>query len=199
MTSHFETYAPRDVADLIAEYPLAWVTARGGGAEAAALMPLLTELDGEGNIVRLIGHMGRNIPLRHALAVDPRALILFQGPQGYVSPNMAGLRDWAPTWNFIQVRIEAELIFQPERTTAAIEQLVEVMEADQPAPWRIEELGARAESLKSRIIAFTATPTQVRGYFKLGQDESVEVLRSILETTEPALARWTRRLNAGRV
>jgi transcriptional regulator len=198
--SLFERYALADVADLIAEYPLAWVTAADGKAQHAGLLPLLGRYDVSGQLVRLIGHVPRNFPLAAALKADPRALILFQGPQGYVSPAMAGSRTWIPTWNFAQVRIEARLEFLDDGADAALAALVETMEAGADAPWLIAEAGERYDQLKPRIVAFDATPMNIVGRFKLGQDETVETLRRIIaNTADDALARWTRRMNAARL
>jgi len=198
--SLFTQYDANDVADLISEYPLAWVTAIGGGAETASLLPLIARLDDAGQVIRLIGHMSRRNALLPALTADPRALILFHGPHGYVSPNAAGSRTWLPTWNFAQVRIEAEINFEPDGADSALAALVDFAETGQDNPWTIDEAGPRYEKLKPLIIAFSAMPTRVEAVFKLAQDEKPDVLRSILaNTTDEALLRWTRRFNADRL
>ncbi len=107
----FGRFDDRDVVDLIAEYPLAWVCARRGRAAEASLLPLLVETDALGRPISLVGHMARRNPLVAALQADPHAMILFTGPQAYVSPELVSERRWAPTWNYAQLRIEAELRF----------------------------------------------------------------------------------------
>src|SRR3546814_1392265 len=52
-----------------------------------------------------------DLPIAATLAADPRALFRFSGPHGYVSPESLTDRDWAPTWNFAVVRIEADVAF----------------------------------------------------------------------------------------
>lgn len=198
--SLFETYRAADVVDLIAEYPLAWVSAPGVEAEHAALLPLIARTDEAGRVVRLIGHMSRRNPLWAALEAAGRARILFQGPQGYISPNAAGSRAWIPTWNYAQVRISADIVFEPDQADSALAVLVEAAETGQDKPWTIDEAGARYEKLKPGIIAFSAFPTGIRPIFKLGQDERPETLaRIIANTPDEALARWMRRLNAERL
>lgn len=200
MTSVFEQWTAADVADLIASYPLASVAPRSAPAEVTALLPLIAERDAEGRVSRLIGHMSRANPLCAALEADGRARILFQGPQGYISPAMAGIRDWAPTWNFAHARMDAEVVFEPAGIDAALDVLVRHMETGHETPWAISELGARAERLKTRIIAFSARPTRVSAVFKLGQDETPETLSHILRSLGDCdLARWMRRFNASRL
>jgi transcriptional regulator len=200
MTSPFDDFCDDDAADLIAEYPLAWVAAAHGDPGLASLLPLLAERDACGRVVGLIGHMARRNPLFPALSVEPRALILFQGPQGYISPGWVRDRTWAPTWNYAQLRAEAELTFVPEGGDAALSALVQAMEAGRDEPWRIDALGPRYRPMEHAIIAFRARITALRGRFKLGQDERPEILADILAgLPDPALARWMRRFNKGRL
>ncbi|MDB5453663.1 MAG: transcriptional regulator, partial [Caulobacteraceae bacterium] len=66
--SRYEQHQPADVAALIAEYPLAWVSAADGRADHANMLPLLGRYDERGELVRLIGHVPRRSPLAAALA-----------------------------------------------------------------------------------------------------------------------------------
>lgn len=193
----FEAFDDTDVADLIAEYPLAWVSAADGDADHASLLPLLGEYGSDGRLTHLLGHMGRRNPLFACLSASPSALILFQGPQAYVGPEHAGRRDWAPTWNYAQLRVEAEVAFLPDATGPAVDTLVAAMDAADTG-WTIAELGARYDGMLRSIIAFRARVTRVRGRFKLGQDEPRAVFDTILARHgDAALVRWMRRFDRG--
>ncbi len=196
--SPFERYADADVQALIAEFPLAWVTAAARPA-TASLLPLIGEYDGHGRLATLLGHCGQSNPLHAALASDPRAVLLFRGAQGYVSPEHAGRRDWAPTWNYAQLIVEAEIRFDPDLTEESLDVLTDAVETLRPAPWRKEELGSRYTGLLAQIIGFRAHVTGAYGRFKLGQDERPETLQSILAAhPDPELRRWMGRFNPGR-
>jgi len=198
-SSVFERFSADDAAALIAEYPLAWVLPRGRAVEEGTLLPLLAERDEDGHIVRLIGHMARSNPLWGRLHGDPAASILFQGPQGYVSPETVGRRDWVPTWNFAQLRIEANVAFHLDGGDAALALLVDAMEQGRSNPWRVEETGPRYAQMVNSIIAFDASVISLRGRFKLGQDESPETLKAIVDNhPDAALVRWMKRFNEGR-
>lgn len=198
MTDIFSHYGDRDVADLIRQFPLAFVCASAGGAREVSLLPLLAECDGAGRLVTLLGHMARRSPLCQILADDPRALILFLGPQAYVSPSNAGKADWAPTWNYAQLSIEAEIDFLPDETAQSVEMLVDVMESGRGAPWNRSALGERYQRLLPAIIAFRARVVSASGRFKLGQDETAEVFGRITDTIgDPALVAWMRRFQTG--
>lgn len=199
MIGPFEQYDAADVQALIAEYPLALVAARGC-EDDGSLLPLIGVYDRGGKLTELIGHLSRSNPLHGALAADPRAVITFQGPQGYISPEHAGRRDWGPTWNYVQLTIRGEITFEPEQTGEALDVLLEAVEGQRAAPWRSAELGARYDGMLSRIIGFQVRVDTVRGKFKLGQDEDLPTLHAILDTVpNPELQRWMRRLNAARL
>lgn len=200
MSAMFERFDPSDLRTLLADYPLAWISPGGGCAADTALLPLIGEFDNAGTLIELVGHMGRATSLRRTLAADPRALVLFQGPQGYVSPEHAGRRDWAPTWNFAQLRVEVEVTFRPDDTDDAVDRLVAQMEDGRPAPWHALEMGERYGPMAQAIIGFRARPMTLLGRFKLGQDENDATLRKIVARhPDPELVRWMRRMNAGRI
>jgi transcriptional regulator len=187
----FETFTDVDARDLIAEFPLAWVNAPGAALEVATLLPMVAESDPEGRVTGLIGHLSRRNPLYRALAEGGQGQFLFTGPQGYISPADAGTRGWAPTWNYAQLRIDAEIAFEPLCTDEALDILVEAMERERPEPWHSRELGDRYTGMTTRIIGFRARNLRLAGRFKLGQDETLPVLDSIISNlADPALRRW---------
>lgn len=199
-SSPFLNHGPGDLAQLIAEYPLAWVTPRGGGAETPAPLPLLADLDADGRVASLIGHMARRNPLMAALEATPEATILFMGPQAYVSPACVSDPTWAPTWNYAEIRIDARVRFQPEATGAALERLVAAMDRNERTGWTPARMGPRYAPMAQAVIAFEAEVLAVHARLKLGQDERIEVLNEILlRHPDKALVRWMRRMNAARL
>ena len=195
----FEQFGDADVRALVAAHPLAWVCGGPAAAMEASLLPLIGVFDDAGQLVELIGHLMRSNPLHAALAEDPRATILFTGPHAYISPEHAGRRDWAPTWNYAQLTIGAEVAFDSALTEYSLKLLIDAMEAGRPAPWGVEELGPRYHAMLDRIIGFRARGTRVSGKFKLGQDEDLATLGAILDALPDGdIAAWMRRFNRGR-
>lgn len=198
MNGPFDNWSDADVVDLIGANPLAWVIS-GGETFAATPLPILLERDAAGRPVSLLGHFARANPQVARLEAAPRALFLFSGAQGYISPNLLQDRDWAPTWNYAVVRIEAEVRFDEGLNDEALARLVGVMEAGRLRPWTIAELGRRYDRLKQGIIAFRARITSIDPRFKLGQDERPEVFTQIVSGLADApLADAMRRFNSGR-
>ncbi|NIJ35832.1 transcriptional regulator [Sphingopyxis panaciterrae] len=181
-------------------YPLAWVCADGADGMEASLLPLVGRYDEQGKLVELIGHLMRLNPLHSALERRPRASILFKGPDAYISPEHARLRDWAPTWNYAQLRIEAEIMFDDAFTGSALTMLIDEMERGRHEPWHAGELGPRYQTMMKKIVGFRARVVSRSGKFKLGQDEKPDVLKNILaRLPDTATAAWMTRFNTERL
>ena len=183
-----DLYTPRDATDigqLIAEYPLAWVIS---GDFHASPLPLLAETDDSGNVGALFGHCA----LRNALVADfrtnPRGLILFNGPSGYVPTTLLSKPDWAPTWNYAVLRFIVEVEFVGDETRDAIEQLVAKME---DGAWSTASLGPRYDKMLDQIVAFRAHVRSAEHSFKLGQDESAQGFAEIVAGhSDRTLTEW---------
>lgn len=207
MTAPADRFAPKSdeqVLRLVLEHPLAWVVAAQDEDFRATPLPLRPRIDSDRRIEALEGHMARSNPLHKALEHNPRALILFMGPQGYISPSWMSNRTWAPTWNYAVVQFLVTIAFDetPARLDAHLHDLAEAMERGRPGAWHPSEMGARYEAIKHGIIPFEAQVVEQRAKFKLGQDERDTVfaeMTAALGRSGPAeLLAWMRELNPGR-
>lgn len=184
----FEPANKSNVTTLVRDYPLAWVITK---AFNATPLPLLAETDRAQTIVSLLGHCGRRNLIVADLRADPRALILFQGPTGYISPGLVAESDWAPTWNYAAVRFETKIEFVGQETKLAVEKLLGHMEGRGGDGWSTSNLGQRYNNMLSQIIAFRAHVTEIRPTFKLGQDENSSIRSEIIDNLEDRdLAEW---------
>jgi transcriptional regulator len=189
-----------DLLRLIAEHPLAWLVSNSSRGFEATPLPLVAETNADGELVALIGHCSRFNAQVEDLHHDDRAVILFCGPHGYISPSMVSQKHWAPTWNFAVAVISVTVEFEPDNTLVAIDKLVEHMEADQVVPWTLGDVGNRLEPLMSRIIGFRALVSSIDARFKLGQEESaLSVSEIISNLRDPSLKSWMKQFNSERL
>lgn len=194
MTESFQPRKIAHIADLIADYPLAWVVSQGPAGQAASPLPLLAETAGDGTVTSLFGHFARSNPLADLVARQPEAMILFQGPQGYIPPRLVSRADWGPTWNYAVVRFDVEIALVPDETGAALARLAAHLERDQPHPWRPDMMGSRYAELAPRIVAFRARVRATHARFKLGQDETPETFGEIVDGLgDGPLTEWMKR------
>ena len=196
--SPFERFSTADALDLIDEYPLAWVVPRSGAAQPS-LLPLLAERGATGELVSLLGHMGRRNVLVHAFEADARATILFTGPQAPLSTALVSDPQWAPSWAYAQLSISARLRFVPNETGDAVQRLTGKIEGCAGTAWTPEMVGARYKKMIGSIVAFRLVLEEINGRFKLGQDEPVERLSEIVKGLDDLdLVRWISRFNESR-
>jgi transcriptional regulator len=135
-------------------------------------LPFLVDIE-DGTIVRLRGHFARSNPHWRALQQEPRATAVFMGPNAYVSAQ------WyspgcpaAPSWNFVTVHLNGtiRLLDTPEQTTAIVNELIAVNEADLPTQWSIESYSPeRRAALTPHILGFAFDVTAIEPKFKLNQ------------------------------
>lgn len=188
------SFVPRDKADigrLVREFPLSWVLSGDADERLATPLPLLPELNGEGRVVSLFGHMAKSNPQQKALEKDPRATVLCMGPQGYISPQLVSNPTWGPTWNYAVCRFETRVSFVPDETDRALAELAAALEGSAPGCWNPERMGERYHLLKQRIVAFRAEVLETHARFKLGQDENETVFEEIVDGLEDRkLAEW---------
>jgi transcriptional regulator len=200
----FAPPSPGDVARLLKEFPLAWVVAVASGEFHASPLPLRPRFDADGRLTELAGHMSRANPLVAAFRANPRGLVTFLGPHGYVSPSWMADRTQAPTWNYAAAHFTVDIAFidSDAELDPLLDDMVEAMESNRPRAWSAAEMGPRYRKLADRVIGFRAAVRSGRVKFKMGQDEREDVYGDIVkglageQSTE--LLDWMRRCNPGR-
>lgn len=172
--------APFRVADegeLIAflrAHPLGLVIASRAEGPSADLIPFV--VDGRN---RLRAHFARANPLRQTLSTPQEVLVVFSGPQGYVSPSWypskAENGKVVPTWNYamVQVRGRAVLREGPDWIAGQIAELTRAQEAHRSNPWAASDAPAPFIEAQIRaIVGLEIEITDLRGKYKLSQNRS---------------------------
>ena len=200
-------FLPRNDADVvrfISAHPLAFVVANGGAPADITMLPLPPERVTDERLKTLTGHYPRNNPQVAQLHADPRATLLFLGPNGYISPSWFSDRAQAPTWNYASANLDVRIEFldTPQDLDRIVRDLVDAMEAGRERRWSVDEMHARYTLLLQRIIPFRATVLDIRAKFKLGQDERddtfPEILHGLGQGGNAALLAMMRDFNAQR-
>lgn len=128
-----------------------------------------------------------------------QALIVIDGPQGYISPRWYANRDTVPTWNYVALELEGRVSMLDE---AGLEEMLHGMIARHEGKlagdgWSAAETSERvwAELLKG-IVGFEMTVTASRSTVKLSQKSSTEererIAAGVASAGNPALAGWMR-------
>ena len=175
--SHFVEQDPDALHALMKSAPLATLI-RGGAELSADVLPL--EVDRIGDGWRLTGHVARANPLWKA-ADGQQVLVVFQGPQAYVSPNWypskAEHGKAVPTWNYTMVQVHGRLraIEDPAWLRAFVTRLTQRHEGGRAAPWHVSDAPADfVDSMLRAIVGIEIEVVRVEGKFKLSQNRSAE-------------------------
>ena len=159
-------------------------------------LPMLFEA-GPGSLV-VIGHMARANPHAELLRSGGRALVVFSGPHGYVSPfwyETPGV----PTWNYIAVHLKGRVrvIDDAAEVRGMIERMIERFEPGTEAERRRHELIGRFQHLLAQIVGFAVDVERMEGKFKLSQNRPLvdqgrvaEALRRSARAMDQELAQW---------
>ncbi len=165
--------------DLIEQYPLAWLVPEHEPA-AALLMPMIRKSPNE----RVLEcHVPRQLPLADDLiAGNFRLTALFTGPHAYISPRVAEVDTWGPTWNFASVKVSGSARMVSDRTEEILMRVSAHMEGEDELDWIRRRMGARFDELAKRVIGFELAVKTIVPRFKLGQDETPEVRERIIRS-----------------
>ncbi len=89
LPKHFEESRPEVLHELVRTHPLGLlVTQDAGHAPSANTIPFLLDADPAGGPGILRAHVARANPLWREARTDVESLVVFQGPQAYISPSL---------------------------------------------------------------------------------------------------------------
>jgi transcriptional regulator len=168
----------------------------------ASPLPWVAEHGTEGMV--LWGHLANANSQLEMLRRQPRAMIVFNGENGYITPRGLPTPKSAPTWNYIAIHLEGDCeLLDAATTEEAVERLVLHLEKDRVEPWSTSEMGDRRERLLRFVTGIRMRPRRVDAKFKLGQNERLDDLKAILANLEveghDRLAQSMRDANAQRL
>ena len=152
------------------------VTAGPSGLQANGL-PWLFDTQGGAGVLR--GHVARaNGQWRDCLGgID--ALVVFQGPDHYVSPSWyatkAQTHKVVPTWNYamVQARGVARAIEDPAWLHRQIRGLTDMMEGRRPQPWAVDDAPPPFIEAQVRgIVGIEIEVVALDGKWKASQNRS---------------------------
>jgi transcriptional regulator len=176
--AHFEETRRDVLHGLIATHPLgALVTLGSGGIDANHIPFEIAAETGDGPHGTLRAHVARANPVWQNLS-DVEALVIFQGPQCYITPTWytetkpAGGKV-VPTWNYCVVHAHGPLRAIDDRDwlRAQIERLVRRHESTQAAPWHISDAPSDfIEKQLTAIVGIEISITRLTGKWKVSQN-----------------------------
>lgn len=170
-------YVPKHFAEtrievlhgLIRDYPFAAVVANTADGLVANHLPF--ELVGGA----LHGHVARGNELARLDGAE--VLAIFQGPDGYISPNWYPTKQEThrevPTWNYAVAHVHGRLkvVADAAWLRALLERLTDRHEAAEPQPWHVADAPVdHVEKMLPAIVGIEIAIERIEGKFKLSQN-----------------------------
>jgi transcriptional regulator len=175
---HVETDVPVMQA-LIQTHPLGtWVMSGAEGLVANHIPFVLDPARGPHGTLR--AHVARANPVWRTLVGGTDSLVIFQGPQSYITPSWypGKLADGkvVPTWNYtvVHARGVAQAIEDPAWIHQLVTDLTQANESSRPQPWQVSDAPADFIAQMARaIVGIEIVLTGMEGKSKLSQDETL--------------------------
>jgi transcriptional regulator len=168
----------------IERYSFATLVSGAGSTLVASHLPLLLDRGG-GPQGTLLGHMARANP-QWRTAAGSESLAIFTGPHAYISPRWYEAPGAVPTWNYIAVHAYGplELIDDRQQAEELLRRMIDVYEAGQPEPWRLEGPREDIERLLEQIVAFRIPLQRLEGKWKLHQNRPADQRAKVVAALE---------------
>ena len=177
LPAHFEEKRAEVLHAAVRAHPLGLLITHGEAGLDANPIPFMLDVD-EAGAATLRGHVARANPLwRDAQGSD--TLVVFQGPQAYVSPgwyaSKADTGKVVPTWNYVVVQARGPLRVHDDAAWlhAFVSRLTERHEAPRSTPWAVGDAPADYIATMLRAIVGIEIPVSaLTGKWKVSQNRS---------------------------
>lgn len=187
--------------DLIRMHPLGLLVSAGAQGLVADPIPFLVYA-GEGEFGTLRAHLARANPHGRALQGVDDCLIVFTGPQGYITPSWYAAKaehgKVVPTWNYAAVHAwgKPRVIDDAAWLLRFLRDLTQSQEQARTAPWAVEDAPADfVDGLLRAVVGVEIPIRRIEGKFKMSQNRPmpdrvgvVEGLRAEGPMNEPLAA-----------
>ena len=184
--------------DLIRAYPLGLLITAGSAGLIANPIPFTIYPD-EGEYGTLRAHIARGNPQWQELDAVPECLIVFQGPEDYISPSWYAAKQEThkvvPTWNYATVHVwgKPQLVESTAWLHRQIDDLTRLQEGGRPVPWQVTDAPESFITAQLKgIIGVEVLITRIEGKWKVSQNRPetdrggvVEGLRAQGEASKP--------------
>ena len=188
LPAHFEETRAETLHALLRAHPLGLLVTRTAAAGADALadelqansLPFGFDAGAGGTgLGTLRAHVARANPLWREARRDVDSLVVFQGPQAYVSPSFYASKaehgKVVPTWNYVTVQARGRLrvVDDAAWVRAFVTRLTEHHEAQRAAPWALDDAPADfIDTLLGAIVGIEIELTSLVGKWKVSQNRA---------------------------
>ena len=159
--------------------PFAALVSAGSAGLYASHLPTVLKDNGRYGVIEC--HLARANPHWRDLAEGNEALIIFQGPEGYITPNWYPSKALhgkvVPTWNFAVVHAygRPEVMKEKDWLLRHVTELTAQQERNETKPWAPSDAPDTYIKVMLRgIVGFRFCITRLKGKWKMSQNREVQ-------------------------
>jgi len=179
LPDHFRVEDVPQMHALMRARPFAALVSAGAAGLYASHLPTVLKDDDPLGVVEC--HLARANPHWKDLAEGNEALMIFQGAEGYITPNWypSKAQDGkvVPTWNFAVVHAygRPEVVNDADWLRRHVTELTAQQERDQAKPWAPTDAPARYIDVMLRgIVGFRFAIARLEGKWKMSQNREMK-------------------------
>jgi transcriptional regulator len=183
---HFRVDDLAEMHALMRARPLVALVSGGAAGLYGTHMP--TVLKNEGPFGLLEFHLARANPHWKVLTGEGEALVIFQGPEGYITPNWypskAEHAKVVPTWNYAAVHAygRPEVMQDKDWLRRHVGELTTQQEAGEAQPWALSDAPESYIDVMLRgIVGFRFAITRLEGKWKMSQNRPADDIDGVIE------------------
>jgi transcriptional regulator len=176
---HFRVDDVARMHALMRDRPFVSLVSAGANGLYASHLPTVLKNDGPYGIIEC--HLARANPHCKDLADGNEALMIFQGPEGYITPNWYPSKAQGgkvvPTWNFAVVHAygRPEVMKDPDWLREHVTELTAQQESRETKPWRPSDAPASyIDAMLRGIVGFRFPIARLEGKWKMSQNREAQ-------------------------
>ncbi len=163
---------------LMRDRPFATLVSAGSAGLYASHLPTVLKDEGACGVIEC--HLARANPHCKDLADVSEALMIFGGPEGYITPNWypskAQHGKVVPTWNYAVVHVygRPEVMKDADWLRRHVTELTAQQERGEDKPWATSDApGAYIDAMLRGIVGFRFAITRLEGKWKMSQNREM--------------------------
>jgi len=172
---HFRVDDVKEMHALMRGRPFAALVSAGASGLYGSHLPTVLKDEGEFGVIEC--HLARANPHWRDLAAGGEAMMIFQGPDGYITPNWyptkAETGKVVPTWNYAIVHAygRPEVHDDREWLKRHVGELTAQQETSEARPWKLSDAPDSYIDVMTRgIVGFRFAITRLQGKWKMSQN-----------------------------
>lgn len=199
LPSHFKESDPQQLHDYIRRYGFGLLIVADEQGIEANHVPFYLNRAEDGSLGTLECHVARKNPVWQRVEQAASVLVVFQGPDAYVSPSWYATKAETgrvvPTWNYLAVHAEgvAKPVQDPAWLKQHLSRLTDQQESGRPDPWAVSDAPADfTDQLMQAIVGIEIRIETLTGKRKASQNQPERnregVRKGLAEAGDPGVA-----------